>query len=321
MLTVAAVARRLGVAPATLRTWARRYGLGPSEHTAGSHRRYNPEDLSRLLVMRRLTHEGMSPAQAARMALAEDALSPTSATAAALGDYRLAELVAASASQARTPAAPASFHGSGGRVVPLPAASPAVRGLARAAMALDAYGVSEVLRRAVRVDGVVAAWETLATPVLAGLGERFVTTKEGIEVEHLFSECLLGVFRAATDKLTTPRNTVPVLLACPDEEQHSLPLYAAQAALAERGVLARQLGMRVPPYALHAAVRRIGPGAVLLYATMATSSIDALVPLGRSRPAPRILLGGPGWPAAPPAPMSRVLTLSHAVDDILATVL
>ncbi len=34
-LTVAAVARRLGVAPATLRTWDRRYGLGPSEHTPG----------------------------------------------------------------------------------------------------------------------------------------------------------------------------------------------------------------------------------------------------------------------------------------------
>ena len=29
-LAVAAVARRLGVAPATLRTWDRRYGLGPS---------------------------------------------------------------------------------------------------------------------------------------------------------------------------------------------------------------------------------------------------------------------------------------------------
>ena len=42
MLTVAAVARRLGVAPSTLRTWDRRYDLGPSAHTAGSHRRYGP---------------------------------------------------------------------------------------------------------------------------------------------------------------------------------------------------------------------------------------------------------------------------------------
>jgi transposase-like protein len=46
-LTVAAVARRIGVAPATLRTWDRRYGLGPSEHEEGEHRRYCPNDLTK----------------------------------------------------------------------------------------------------------------------------------------------------------------------------------------------------------------------------------------------------------------------------------
>ena len=70
MLTVAAVARRLGVAPPTLRTWDRRYGLGPSAHTAGAHRRYSPADLARLTEMRRLTLEGVAPAEAARVALA-----------------------------------------------------------------------------------------------------------------------------------------------------------------------------------------------------------------------------------------------------------
>lgn len=69
-LTVAAVARRLGVAPATLRTWDRRYGLGPSEHLAGSHRRYSTADVARLVVMRRLTLEGVAPSEAARSALA-----------------------------------------------------------------------------------------------------------------------------------------------------------------------------------------------------------------------------------------------------------
>src|SRR5665811_9607 len=63
-LTVAAVARRLGVAPATLRTWYRRYGLGPSGHLAGSHRRYSSYDVARLLVMRRLTLEGVAPSEA-----------------------------------------------------------------------------------------------------------------------------------------------------------------------------------------------------------------------------------------------------------------
>jgi DNA-binding transcriptional MerR regulator len=69
-LTVAAVARRLGVAPATLRTWDRRYGLGPSEHSAGAHRRYSPEDMARLLTMRRLTLDGVAPSEAARAAIA-----------------------------------------------------------------------------------------------------------------------------------------------------------------------------------------------------------------------------------------------------------
>lgn len=69
-LTVSAVAARLGVAPSTLRTWDRRYSLGPSDHTAGSHRRYSGADIARLMVMRRLTLEGVAPVDAARIALA-----------------------------------------------------------------------------------------------------------------------------------------------------------------------------------------------------------------------------------------------------------
>ncbi|MCU1589704.1 MAG: transcriptional regulator, MerR family, partial [Frankiales bacterium] len=69
-LPVAAVARRLGIAPATLRTWALRYGLGPADHVAGAHRRYDEADLARLETMRRLTQEGVLPVDAARVALA-----------------------------------------------------------------------------------------------------------------------------------------------------------------------------------------------------------------------------------------------------------
>ena len=67
-LTVAAVARRIGVAPATLRTWDRRYGLGPSEHIEGEHRRYCPSDLAKLTMMRRLIVAGVAPADAAEQA-------------------------------------------------------------------------------------------------------------------------------------------------------------------------------------------------------------------------------------------------------------
>src|SRR4051812_18305775 len=67
-LTAGAVARRLGVAVTTLRTWHQRYGLGPSHHVPGQHRRYTPEDMERLEVMRRLTAQGVAPAEAAAWA-------------------------------------------------------------------------------------------------------------------------------------------------------------------------------------------------------------------------------------------------------------
>ena len=80
-LAVAAVARRLGVAPATLRTWDRRYGLGPSEHSAGAHRRYSATDVERLLIMRRLTLDGVAPSESARIALATDVVAGPAASA------------------------------------------------------------------------------------------------------------------------------------------------------------------------------------------------------------------------------------------------
>ena len=57
-LGVAAVARRLGVAPGTLRTWARRYGIEPTGHKAGTQRRYNSADMSRLTMIGEVTEPG-----------------------------------------------------------------------------------------------------------------------------------------------------------------------------------------------------------------------------------------------------------------------
>src|SRR5580698_9195683 len=67
---IGAMARRLGVAPATLRDWERRYGIGPGGRTAGGHRRYRPDDIARIEYMRRLVLDGVPPGEAARVALA-----------------------------------------------------------------------------------------------------------------------------------------------------------------------------------------------------------------------------------------------------------
>lgn len=313
-LTVAAVARRLGVAPATLRTWARRYGVGPGTHTAGSHRRYSAEDLARLVIMRQLTHEGVAPAEAARMAMAEQA--PT------VDRVRLARVLSLVPGAAPQISAGAAWRPHGdANVVPLPEVSPAVRGLARASLALDANGVTESLRGHLNADGVLRTWDSLITPVLLRLGDRWASTGEGVEVEHMFSECVIDVLRAAAVRLRDPRGSMPVLLACLHEEQHSLPLYALAAALAEHGVGARQLGSRMPTAALAAAVRRSGPGVVFLFAAMPVARVEELTLVTRLRPAPLVLVGGPGWPSEPPPAVRAVFSLQEAVDAVLSSVL
>lgn len=69
---VGAVSDRLGLSPATLRTWDRRYGIGPSQRTEGGHRRYTEEDIRRVRVMARFTARGVPAQSAARVALSMD---------------------------------------------------------------------------------------------------------------------------------------------------------------------------------------------------------------------------------------------------------
>ncbi|NHC43991.1 MerR family transcriptional regulator [Motilibacter aurantiacus] len=334
-LTVAAVARRLGVAPATLRTWDRRYGLGPSSHTAGAHRRYTAADLARLTLMRRLTLEGVPPAEAAAIALArasEDAV-PELAGSVPAGPPALPvagpeERLPAEVTRLRTPppglpeAAASRATPGGGRVLAIPGGSAASRGLARAAMALDAHVCREIIRSSLQAKGVVATWNGLLTPVLAGIGARWAETGEGVEVEHLLSEVVMSALRAYPESVSTPINGRPVLLACSDSELHSLPLHALSAALAERSVASRMLGGQMPPRALSDAVRRTGPAAVFVWASLpahADPSVVAGLPV--QRPAGVTLLGGPGWVGRAYPPGAEVVTsLSAAVDAVLGAV-
>jgi DNA-binding transcriptional MerR regulator len=62
-------ARRVGVTPELLRAWEQRYGLLRPVRTAGGFRLYGDEDTERVARMRRALDEGLSAAEAARVAL------------------------------------------------------------------------------------------------------------------------------------------------------------------------------------------------------------------------------------------------------------
>jgi MerR family transcriptional regulator, light-induced transcriptional regulator len=304
-LTAGAVARRLGVAVTTLRTWHRRYGLGPSGHIRGRHRRYTAEDVARLDVMQRLTAEGVPAAEAARWAMrAPGALLQEPPTA---------------PDDARQPRPRA--HAGGGFTIPLRRhASPKARGLARAAARLDSASMRHILERAIESEGVVSTWDNVLQPVLVGVGERHRITQRLIDVEHLLSRTsseVLGAVPRPPPATTSAR----ILLACTDEEQHSLPLEALAAALAQVGVACRMLGARVPPAALIDSVSRTGPAVVMLWShTAETANVDQLRELltGSGRPL-LVLAGGPGWNAKSlPAEVVTPVTLSDAMRLAMA---
>ena len=315
-LTVAALARRLGVAPATLRTWDRRYGVGPSGHTTGRHRRYGAEDIARLELMQRALLRGASPAEAARYALQANP-QPEAGSAqrdqAEAGPARLRLAVPATSSPDQDLSAPADdvdwlvaegdFHpgpgrraASGGRGLKLPGASRTARGLGRAVLAMDSPGAQRLLADAFDNLGVAAAWAEVIAPVSAAIMARWETSGLGVETEHLLRECVLAALVRVTPVVSAPRNARPVLLACAPRERSSLPLYALVAALAAREIGTRMLGAALPAEALAAAIRRTAPSAVVLWAQAPRHADPALAKkLPTNRPRCRLLFGGPGW--------------------------
>ncbi|MEW2499295.1 MerR family transcriptional regulator [Amycolatopsis sp. NPDC047767] len=274
-LPVASVARRLGVAPSTLRTWDRRYGLGPSRHTDGRHRRYGSSDIDRLELMQRALLRGASTAEAARYALQQ---------------MPRTEIVPP-ADEPATPAHPAPADGE----VP----SRLARRLSTAALAMDVGAVQRMLAEALDELGVLAAWSGVVEPVLTALGARWRGVSAGAEVEYLLAECVYAALVRATPVLDAPLNLRPVLLACVPEERDTMPVYALAAALAGRRIGAQLFGVPLPAEVLAVAVRRSAPAAVVLWAhrrDVADPRLFARVSRGRQRS--RLFACGPGWDVA-----------------------
>ena len=297
-LSVAAVARKLGIAPATLRTWDRRYGIGPADHTPGSHRRYSPDDVARLERMRDALLHGATPAAAATYALAGPLPDPDD-----------------------PPTPNPSPADRGGLDLPIPRAGWQARGLARAATALDAEAVRGLLNESLAAVGAQATWDTVVRPVLGAIAKRWADTGTGIEIEHLLSECVTGVFNALAAALPPPATARPILLAGMAGDQHRLPIVVLAATLAQRGVACRSLGADLPADALVAAIRRTAPVAVLMWSELPdTADPGLLESLPRARPGFRTFVAGPGWADVTLPPQIARLSSLQEATDVLSTV-
>ncbi|MBT0994382.1 MerR family transcriptional regulator [Cellulomonas sp. DKR-3] len=275
-LTVAAVAARLGVAPATLRTWDRRYGLGPSERSAGSHRRYTGVDVERLLVMRRLTLDGVAPGDAARLALLAD-LGPAGAGT-----------------------APSTAPGGGA------AATPAA--LLDAALAGDraACGRLVALRAGAGRGEIEEWWAGLVEPVLSDVARRTVVDRPGQDAGLVLRGCAAEAIAAW---LPEGRRGAVVLVLVPPGQERPLVAQALAAALVAGGADARIVGGPVGRRHALELVVMTRPVALVTVSARADADLSLVDEVAAERPdLPQLVMvpdGGAPVPVGPSVQRSR----------------
>jgi MerR family transcriptional regulator, light-induced transcriptional regulator len=179
--------------------------------------------------------------------------------------------------------------------------------------------IAAIVRAALLRYGTVLAWTEIIVPVLVAAGEYWERHGDGVDREHVLSGTTDAVLRAHAHQVLAPEpGRRPVLLAAAPGEEHTLPLTALVAALAERDTAAVLLA-GLSGAELRNALTRQQPRKAVVWArsreTASQVTLLALVAEGR-----RVYAAGPGWDAATlPAGVRHVATLAAALR-ILAPV-
>jgi MerR family transcriptional regulator, light-induced transcriptional regulator len=248
-------ARRVGVSPELLRAWEQRYGLLQPVRSPGGFRLYTEEDADRVARMRRALADGLSAAEAARVAL-EDGVREDGGRA----------------------------HGliQGARARVLVAVETYDEAALQAALddGLAAFGLEPFVR-------------DLVLPALSEIGRRWKAGTAEVSQEHFASNLIRG--RLLSLARLWGRGTGPLaLLACAPGEQHDISLLAFGILLRSHGWRILFLGADTPVSTLKNTAQVTGPAAIVLVAFDAAlfeSEATALRQLARIAP---LFLSGPG---------------------------
>lgn len=251
-------ARRVGVSPELLRAWEQRYGLLQPVRSAGGFRLYTGEDADRVARMRRALADGLSAAEAARLALESEA--PVSVPA------------------------------------PVPVLGLVEDARARLLAAVDAYdeaALQAVLDEGFAAFGLEAFLRDLVLPALVEIGRRWEAGDAGVSQEHFASNVIRG--RLLSLARLWARGTGPLaLLACAPGEQHDISLLAFGLLLRAYGWRILFLGADTPISTLKSTAQVTGPAAIVLVAfdaALLESEATALRQVARLAP---LMLSGPG---------------------------
>ncbi|GAA3538010.1 transcriptional regulator [Aeromicrobium flavum] len=279
--TVGALSEMLGIAAPTLRTWERRYGVGPTFRTSGGHRRYTIIDADRVATLARFIEAGV-PAQEAAERVKR------------LAPHELAAIVGGGSEGLRT-----SGH------------DQAVFTILAGAKEFDPAKVQRAAEQAIERYGIEEGWDSVIAPAMIEVGLQWEDGRLGVAAEHLVTASILSALRAAAHERPT-HGPSRVVLACVEDEQHKLPIVALGAALAKHGHPWTELGARLPMESLEVFVQSSQPDAVFLWSSYVTPPPEDMDRLAAMAQHTRLVLGGTGWPEG----VATSHSLSEAVEQL-----
>lgn len=255
-LRIGELARRTGTSPELLRAWERRYGVLRPSRSEGRFRLYGAADEARVRRMKALIADGLSTAQAARVAAEEV---PPGAR------ERAAE----------------------------PVLDELVDRLTAAVDRFDEPGANEALDALFGSFTPEVVFTRALLPFLRRLGRRWASGQVTVGQEHFASGLVRG--RLLSVARGWGRGPGPLaLLACPPGEQHDLSLIMFGIALHRSGWRIAYLGADTPLDTLADAAHSLSPRAVVLAATEPErflANADGVAALASSVP---VALGGAG---------------------------
>jgi DNA-binding transcriptional MerR regulator len=219
------LARRTGVSPELLRAWEQRYGLLQPSRSQGGFRLYSDSDERRVRTMRALIAQGLSAAEAAGRARADEPDPVAASSQPIVGDL---------ADQ-----------------------------LAEALRSFDTQRAHAVFDRLVATVSVESLLRDVLVPYLRTLGDRWATGQASIAQEHFASNLLRGRLMGLAREGAIGSGT-PVIVACPPEEEHDLGSIMFCIAAARLGRRVVFLGADTPVDTIRETAESMRPSTVVL---------------------------------------------------------
>ncbi|MGE5123949.1 MAG: MerR family transcriptional regulator [Acidobacteriaceae bacterium] len=232
-----AVMNEVGLGPATLRAWERRYGLLKPQRSAGGHRLYSRKDIEMLKWLVERQKDGLSISQAVEMWKNQHGREQER-----LGQSQV----------------PYSNSYRGGTLL-----DELRRKWLSACMVFDDQAANQVLDRAF----AIAPAETICAEVLqkglAEMGDRWYVGSASVQQEHFAATSSALRINALLAAAISPYRHGHILVACPPFEEHSLALLMVTYLLRRNGWDVVYLGENVPLQDLDSTLQLVSPELVI----------------------------------------------------------